>query len=143
MCRHCYWTPWHLSLPCWEIEQQQVAQAAKTVVELIDNANASISHVQREKVIGEHNKALLPVIGDDDNFKEATPLYFGTEFAKKGKDMIDLHTTQEMDGSLRFFRGGTCHPRGFSQTYGSPAVPIERQFHPSKGQKIHKSRTQT
>ena len=60
-----------------EVEQKQVAQAAKTAVELIGNANASISHLQREKVIGELNKALLLVIGDDSNFKEATPLLFG------------------------------------------------------------------
>ena len=66
-----------------------MAQAVKTAVELIGNANASISHLRREKVIGELNKALLPLIGDDDNFKEATPPLFGTEFAKKGKDMID------------------------------------------------------
>ena len=137
-----------------EVEQQQMAQAAKTAVELIGNANASISHLRREKVIGELNKALLPVIGDDDNFKEANPLLFGTEFAKKGKDMIDqvkaLRSTlpKKVGRKPPFFRGGPPGTRGgFSQRYGRGGArqfPYnhnrERQFQPSKG---HKNRTQT
>ena len=36
------------------------------------------------------NRFLLPVIGDDSNFAEAAPmLFFGMEFAKKGKEMVE------------------------------------------------------
>ena len=51
--------------------------------------NAHLLHLQRERIVGEINKALLPIVGDDNNFKEATPLLFGMEFAKKSKEMVE------------------------------------------------------
>ena len=47
-----------------------------------------MSHLRREGVVCDLNEALLPIVGDDANFKEAAPLLFGTEFAKKGKEMV-------------------------------------------------------
>ena len=51
--------------------------------------HATMSHIGRERVICDLNKSLLPIVGDDSNFREAAPLLFGTEFSKKGKEMVD------------------------------------------------------
>ena len=67
-----------------ESDPKDVVRAVKTAVELIGNANAHISNLRRVKVIGDSNKALLPLVGDDTNFVEAPPLLFGMEFAQKG-----------------------------------------------------------
>ena len=32
---------------------------------------------------------MLPIVGDDSNFEKAAPLLFSTEFAKKGKEMVE------------------------------------------------------
>ena len=37
-----------------------------------------MSYLQRERVVNDLNKSLLPIVGDDLNFKEAAPLLFGT-----------------------------------------------------------------
>ena len=72
-----------------ESDPKDVVRAVKAAVELIGNANAHMPNLQRVKVIGDINKALLPLVGDDTNFVEAPPLLFGTEFAQKGKEMVD------------------------------------------------------
>ena len=69
-----------------ESNPKDVVRAVKAVVELIGNANANL---RRVKVIGDINKALLPLVGDDNNSVEAPPLLFRTEFAQKGKEMVD------------------------------------------------------
>ena len=71
------------------LNQKEVIQAVRSTVELIGNANANMSHLRRERIIRDLNKAPLPIVGDDSNFKDAAPLVFGTEFAKKGKEMVD------------------------------------------------------
>ena len=58
------------------------------------------------------NMSLLPIVGDDSNFANAAPLLFGTEFAKKGKEMVDqvkaMRSTVSRKPNRRppFFRGG-------------------------------------
>jgi hypothetical protein len=66
-----------------------VIQAVRSGIQLVGNANAHLSHPRRERVVSDFNKSLLPIVGDDSNFKDAAPLLFGTEFAKKGKEMVD------------------------------------------------------
>ena len=104
----------------------------RTAVELIGNANANMSHLRRERVVSDLNKALLPIVGDDANFKEAAPLLFGTEFAKKGKELVDqvkaMRSTiaRKPERKPPFFRGGPPNNRGggggggggFSRKYG-------------------------
>ena len=58
-------------------------------MELSGNANARISRLRREKVCQDLNKALIPLAKDDENFDNAPPALFGTEFAKKAKDHVD------------------------------------------------------
>ena len=44
------------------LSHQEVMIAVKTAVQLIDNANAKISHLRREKVTSSFNKGLLPLV---------------------------------------------------------------------------------
>ena len=60
------------------------------------------------------NKALLPIIRDDDNFKAAAPALFGKEFAQQSKELVDqvramrFSLTHRLGPGRRpqFFRGG-------------------------------------
>ena len=78
----------------------------------IGNANVNMSHLRRERAVSDLNKALLPIVGDDSNFKEVVPLLFGTEFAKKGKELVDQvkamrsTITKKLERKPPFFRGG-------------------------------------
>ena len=94
------------------LDHKRVIQAVRTAIELIANANANMSHLRRERVVSDLNKALLPIVRDDSNFKEAAPLLFGTEFAKKGKELVDQvkamrsTITKKQERKPPFFRGG-------------------------------------
>ena len=103
-----------------KLDQKDVIQAVKMGVTLIGNANVHLLHLGRERIVSDINKTLLPIISDDSNFREAAPLLFGTEFAKKGKEMVEqvkamqstLH--KKWSGNLRFFeeapsRGAPTH----------------------------------
>ena len=92
---------------------------------IIGNANAHMSYLRRERVVNDLNKSLLPIVGDDLNFKEAAPLLFGTEFAKKGKELVDQvramrsTITRKPERRPPFFRGGppTNRGGGFNRKY--------------------------
>ncbi len=71
--------------PTWEEAKEAVVAAT----ELVGNASAKMTHLMREKVTTDLNKALLPVAKEETNFKTAPLSLFGTEFAKKAKDHID------------------------------------------------------
>jgi hypothetical protein len=58
------------------LDHKEVLQVVKSGMHLIGNANA-------------HFLIFLPIVGDDNNFKEAAPFLFGTEFAKKSKEMVE------------------------------------------------------
>ena len=72
-----------------KVSYDEVIDATKAAVALIGNANAQISHLRRQKVISQVNKALMPIVEDDSNFQDSAPSLFGTEFAKKCKDLVD------------------------------------------------------
>ena len=84
--------------PMWEEAKKAVVAAT----ECVGNASAKMTHLRREKVITDLNKALLPVAKEATNFQTALPSLFGTEFAKKAKDHID----QQGGGYQQFQRGG-------------------------------------
>ncbi len=71
--------------PTWEEAKKAVVAAT----ELVSNASVKMTHLRREKVTTDLNKALLPVAKEATNFQSAPPSLFGTEFAKKAKDHID------------------------------------------------------
>ena len=107
--------------PCWE----EVRKAVGTAVELEGNASARISRHRREKVTQDLNKALLPMAKVDNSFRDALPLLFGTEFAKKAKDHIDQvkamrATLPTKNGPRMFFRGPPppSKYRGFARSGG-------------------------
>ena len=68
-----------------ESDPKDVVRAVKAAVELIGNANAQMSNVRRVKVIGDINKTLLPLVGDDTNFVEATHYCLGQSLPKRGR----------------------------------------------------------
>ena len=72
-----------------EVSYDEVIDTTKAAVALIGNANAKLSHLRRQKVISQVNKALMPIVEDDSNFQDSAPALFGTEFAKKSKDLVD------------------------------------------------------
>ena len=89
------------------LDHKEVIQAVKSGMHLIVNANAHLLHLRREKIVRDMNKALLPIVGDDNNFKEAAPFLFGTEFVKKSKEMVEqvkaMRSTISKNGKHRFF----------------------------------------
>ena len=115
-------------------DEKEVLQAVKAAVQLVGNANAHMSHLRRERVVTDLNKALLPIVGDDEAFAEAAPLLFGTEFAKKGKEMIDQvkamrATISKKQEKRPFFRGGPPRQLGGFQPKiwkgRSPKLPLQ------------------
>ena len=71
------------------LDHKEVIQAVRATIQLVGNANAHLSHLRRESVISDFNKSLLPIVGDAKSFSEAAPFLCGTEFAKKGKEMVE------------------------------------------------------
>ena len=65
------------------LDQKEMVHAVKSGMQLIGNANAHLLHLRRQRVVSDINKALLPVVGDDKNFKEAAPLLFGTKRGRR------------------------------------------------------------
>ena len=59
------------------ISHDQALEAAKAATQLIGNASAQISHVQRSKVLTHLNKSLLPLQEEDTNSEDVAPLYLG------------------------------------------------------------------
>ena len=127
------------------LDQKEMVHAVKSGMQLIGNANAHLLHLRRERVVSNINKALLPVVGDDKNFKEAAPLLFGTKFAKKGKEMVEqvkamrstLHKKPERKPP--FFRGGPPSAQGgSSRRFGRGGTQSfryrERPYLAGKGQ---------
>ena len=95
------------------LDLRGVIRAVRSGITLIGNANCHLLHLRRERIVSDMNKALLPIVGDDDNFKEAAPLLFGTEFAKKSKEMVEqvkarrsAITKKTRAKASRFFRRG-------------------------------------
>ena len=138
-----------------ESDPKDVVRAVKAAVELIGNANAHMCNLRIVKVIGDINKALLPLVRDDTNFVEAPPLLFGMEFAQKGKVIVDqvkaMRSTFTSKPERRppfFLNGPPGNQGGFSCRYGkggaqnplwSPnTIPAGR----GTSQNSHKSRTQ-
>ena len=70
-------------------DHDQALEAAVTAVQLLGNASAQITHGQRTKVLTHLNKSLLPLLEEDDNFKDVAPSLFGPEFAHKSMELID------------------------------------------------------
>ena len=52
---------------------EQVVEAATAAVQLIGNASARLSHLQREKVTKHINEALMAIVQQEENFKDAPP----------------------------------------------------------------------
>ena len=77
-------------------------------MELSGNANARISRLRREKVCQVLNKDLIPLAKDDQNFDNAPPALFGTEFAKDHVDQVKA-LRSSTKGRL-FFRGAPPPP---------------------------------
>ena len=97
------------------ITHDQALEAAVTAVQLLGNASAQITHGRRTKVLTHLNKSLLPLLEEDDNFKDVAPSLFGPEFARKSKELIDqvkaIRSTTQKDGKS-FFRQGPPKSRG-------------------------------
>ena len=55
----------------------------------MENANATISRLRREKVVADVNRVLLPIAQEDDNFMDVPPYLFGNDFAKCSKDYVE------------------------------------------------------
>ena len=103
-------------------------------------------YLRRERIVGAMNKALLPIVGDNDNFKEAAPLLFGTEFAKKTKEMVEQvkamrsAITKKPDRKPPFFRSGPPQQSGGLQPTlrkgQSPELPSKREAIPGEERPI-------
>ena len=98
-----------------DLSPSAVYEAAVATTELIGNANARISRLRREKIVGATNKSLLPLAQDEEAYTSAPPLLFGPDFAKRSKEFSEqlkalrssLATTRTRDsdhGRRQFFR---------------------------------------
>ena len=88
-------------------------------------------------------RALLPIVGDNLIFDDASPLLFGTEFAKKGKEMVEQsesnavhHYKNTYERKPPFFRRWAPQQQGGLQQKiwkgRSPKFPIQREAIPRK-----------
>ena len=109
-----------------DLSYQTVVEATTAAVSLIGNATAKISYWGRKKATNAINKSLLLLVEEDSNFKDSPPLLFGTEFAKKCKELVGQ--VKAMQSSLvakkdhkPLFRGGPSTRRGggYAQTLWS------------------------
>ena len=110
------------------LDHKEVIQAAKSSMHLIGNANAHLLHLRRERIVSDMNKALLPIVGHNNNFKEAAPFLSGTEFAKKSKGMVEqvkairstISKKQERKLETTIFSGWPPHQfgGGFNRRFG-------------------------
>ena len=77
-----------------------------------------MSRLRRKKVCAHLNKSVQPLAKKDDLFKDAAPLLFGTEFAKKSKDEVDQMKAitavlpSKKSSKLPSFQGGPSGNRG-------------------------------
>ena len=55
------------------LDQKEVIQVVRSGITFIGNANAHLLHLRRERIVGEINKALLPIVGDDSNLARSLP----------------------------------------------------------------------
>ena len=58
---------------------EQVVEAATAAVQLIGNASARLSHLWGEMVTKHINEALMPIVQQEENFKDAPPQLFGPD----------------------------------------------------------------
>ena len=72
-----------------EGSSEQTLTAVMAAIKLLGNASARISHLRHTKITTQMNKALLPLVEEDSNFKEVSPSPFGPEFAQKSKKLVD------------------------------------------------------
>ena len=68
---------------------QDIREALITASMLIGNANAILTHLQREKLISAINDNLTPLIQDESQFTDVAPYLFGSDFVKQAKEYLD------------------------------------------------------
>ena len=65
------------------VSKEDLQLVSTSAIQLIGNANARISRLRREKIVGSTNKSLVPIVKEDQPYANASPDLFGTNFAKK------------------------------------------------------------
>lgn len=101
-----------------QLTLEGAVEAAETALRLLGNANARTSRLRRHKVLEEFNKTLQPLADKDDEFKDAAPALFGTDFARRAKEHLDQVKTLRSakkdppDDRRQPFRGGPSGNRG-------------------------------
>ena len=115
-----------------KVDHKQAVNAATAALELVGNASAQISHYRRSKIVTSLNKTLLLLVEEDKNFEEAPPSLFGTEFARKSKELIDQvkamrsHMRDSKQPPNQFFRSVPPNSRGVDTTQDrEEAIPPE------------------
>ncbi len=68
-----------------EFSMEDMEEAINTTIRLLGNADARISRLRREKIIGSINKSLILLVQDENSYAEAAPELFGSGFAKRQK----------------------------------------------------------
>lgn len=94
------------------LDQKETIQAVRTGNILIGNANANLLHLQRERVVSELNKALLPIVGDDENFKEAAPFCPKEQRYGGASKSHEIHHLQEAGEEATVFSEWPPHQSG-------------------------------
>ena len=100
-------------------------------------------------MVTELNKSLLPIVQEDDNFKESSPSLFGTEFARKSKDLVDQ--VKAMRSSLifrrdrppKFFRSGPPAGRGVTTRTETAEAEPQADLQASGANTPHSARRET
>ncbi len=90
------------------LTHQHLNKATTAAVQLLGNANAHISRLRREKIVGALNKSLLPLVKEDTPYMEAAPDLFGSDFAKRSKEFLEQVKT--IRSSLPAKPSGHHHP---------------------------------
>uniref|UniRef100_A0A1X7VU82 Uncharacterized protein n=1 Tax=Amphimedon queenslandica TaxID=400682 RepID=A0A1X7VU82_AMPQE len=72
-----------------EMTVQDIREALITASIQIGIANATLTHLRREKLIVAINGDLIPLIQDESQFTDSSPFLFGSDFVEQGKKYLD------------------------------------------------------
>ena len=79
------------------LDSSETLRAVKAIVQLIGNANSNMSHLQRVRIIGDMNKILLPIVGDDSNLVQHLPSTLWVRLCPERERFDGLNASNEGD----------------------------------------------
>ena len=114
------------------LNPKDAAESAQQALKLIGNASAHLSSERRRRASTCLNKELSTLVEDEDTFKDAVPLLFGSSFQQKMKEHME---------AIRNLKQSTSTPYGRGQPFRRGHPPQSRGGGSSRGRGQRKPKT--